>query len=173
MNSYRFTQVCINGHIVTDRAANNDKLIQQYCETCGNEVTTSCQHCKTKIRGREEFFRHTVSIGSSHQGVKELSLCYEKPSYCHSCGKAFPWVESAIKQIMDIAKNQEELSEEDCKQLHDVLTELSKNSSTSEIAAFKFNTIIGKVGSTVKNIVTETVVKIITDVATRNLIGGP
>ncbi len=152
MNSYRFSQICINGHIITDSADHHAKISQKYCEKCGKEVISSCQNCQTKIKGREELEKSTFMIATGSgvlaPRVKELSMFYEKPLYCYHCSNAFPWVESTISDMMDIANSQKELSEENSRQLHDAIIELSKNSSKSKIAAFKFNEIIRKVGKT-------------------------
>jgi len=171
METYRFAQICINGHIRTDEEMNNTTLLDKFCQQCGKEIISSCQDCKTEIRGRQEVYEPSLLMVSNRPS--RLSIFYEKPLYCHNCGKDFPWLESTVNQIIDLVKVENKLSEEDCKQLRNYIVELSKNSSESKIAAIKFNEIISKfkLSSNVKNIMKGIVISIITDVATKKLIG--
>ena len=91
---YERAQICENGHVQTSSFSSTDAEVA-YCPECGARTITSCPHCGKPIRG------HGVVVG-----VIALSH-YQRPSYCHACGKPYPWTERALsraEQIADAAK---------------------------------------------------------------------
>lgn len=91
---YERAQICENGHVQTSSFSSTDAEVA-YCPECGARTIAACPHCGRPIRG------HGVVIG-----VIALPH-YQRPSYCHACGKPYPWTERALsraEQIADAAK---------------------------------------------------------------------
>lgn len=80
MGSYFDTmQVCLNGHMITDRYDTYPSKRQNNCNKCGSKTVISCPSCKARIRGYEHY-DHVV--GGSGPTV---------PLFCHECGEPYPW----------------------------------------------------------------------------------
>ena len=81
MSSYYDTmQVCKKlGHKITDYYDTLPNHRQDHCHKCGSMTITSCEFCKTKIKGH---YHVSGVIGGSRPNV---------PLYCHKCGKPYPW----------------------------------------------------------------------------------
>ena len=71
----------------------NPQKSQAFCSVCGAETSQECPECSTPIRGY--LHRRSVIVGGE----------YERPKYCHNCGKPYPWtilaIESAIELFVD------------------------------------------------------------------------
>src|SRR6266568_5517959 len=80
-NGYDVAQICLNGHVINDRARTSPEFNSQHCKHCGTETITACTNCKALIRG--EFHSPVIVIVSGRQ--------IAAPTYCHQCGAAYPW----------------------------------------------------------------------------------
>jgi hypothetical protein len=74
-------QVCRNGHVITDLLRTSPERGQTHCDRCGAPTLCSCPTCGRDIPG-------AVAVpGLQPVGARQ------PPSYCSTCGAAFPWVE--------------------------------------------------------------------------------
>ena len=110
-----YAQICSNGHVLINRHPSDDN---EYCEICGAKMLSKCPNCNSTIR--EWHYNGVTVLGS----VK-----YERPNYCKSCGKAYPWTEAAL-QSTALLIQEEELSEQLkvslVESLPDIITETPK-----------------------------------------------
>ena len=73
-------QVCLNGHVITDRLVNDPESGRTHCDRCGAPTLDHCCTCGRKLAGTVPV-PDLVPIGS-----------WQAPRYCATCGAAFPWV---------------------------------------------------------------------------------
>jgi hypothetical protein len=76
-------QVCRNGHVVTDLLQTYPERGRRYCERCGADTLDHCATCGRPLPG-------AVRV----PGLAPVGAA-APPSYCPSCGAAFPWTASA------------------------------------------------------------------------------
>lgn len=78
-----YARVCRDGHLIEQAYHSSSARIgdsisgDSYCEECGSKTIDSCASCNTFIR---------IDYLSTTSGKK-----IELPTYCRSCGDAFPW----------------------------------------------------------------------------------
>ena len=74
-------QICLNGHVVTDRIHKyfDFKFSKNFCDGCGEKTITNCPKCDKPIpytsHGKWTFINELSSV----------------PAFCPSCSEAFPW----------------------------------------------------------------------------------
>jgi REase_DpnII-MboI/Uncharacterized protein conserved in bacteria (DUF2321) len=73
-------QVCLNGHVVTDRLRGDPESGRFHCDRCGALTLNCCPTCGTELPGAGDVL-DLVPIGA-----------WPAPRYCPKCGVAFPWV---------------------------------------------------------------------------------
>jgi hypothetical protein len=89
MGSYRDTmQVCLNGHVITDRFNTSPEFRKNFCTECGEKTITKCPNCKADIPG-DMLYDSIVVLG----GFGSFA-----PKICDNCGSKFPWFETRKKQ---------------------------------------------------------------------------
>jgi len=72
-------QVCRNGHVITDLLRSCPERSLAHCDRCGAATIDRCLTCGRELPGA------TVVPGLQPVGVRQ------PPSYCATCGAAFPW----------------------------------------------------------------------------------
>lgn len=93
-----YAKICLNGHDLIERSP---LIHDEYCEKCGAKMIAKCPHCDTAIKEWD------------YTGVAVIGLPrFEKPMYCKSCGKPYPWTEAAIETTKLLIMEEEELSEQ-------------------------------------------------------------
>lgn len=91
---YDVAQICLNGHVINEYATSYPEFNKNHCLQCGSKTIEKCPSCAENIQG----FYHTpgaISVG----GEKTA------PRFCHSCGKPYPWTETAIAVAKELAHN--------------------------------------------------------------------
>jgi hypothetical protein len=94
LNGYDVAQICLNGHVINDAARTSHEFNERRCRKCGAETITACIECRTPIRGTY----HTPGIVVFGGGPVAA------PTYCHQCGKAYPWTVRSNKFIARIRR---------------------------------------------------------------------
>src|SRR5262249_44009026 len=72
-------QVCRHGHVITDRLRACPERGQTHCDRCGAPTLSACGTCGRDLPGA------LVVAGMQPVGARQ------PPSYCPTCGAAFPW----------------------------------------------------------------------------------
>jgi hypothetical protein len=78
-------QVCRNGHVVTDLLHSFPERGRGYCERCGAATIDRCATCGRSLPGAV-FVPGLVPLAAG-----------AAPSYCPSCGAAFPWAVDSLR----------------------------------------------------------------------------
>lgn len=97
-------QVCLNGHVITDRYYGSDLSRKKFCTSCGESTIINCQHCKAPIPGHITYENITVF----------LPFPVSAPKICAECGGKFPWFEQQTvrenneREALSKKKEQEE-----------------------------------------------------------------
>jgi len=116
------------------------------CPKCGMANINGCPHCKATIES-------------------DLESPSERPSYCVSCGKPFPWTETALTIAQEFTDELEELSTEDKTTLKGTFNDLIVYNPGTEVAVTRFKSIVKKAGSDAREVLT----KIFVDLASETI----
>jgi len=158
---YDAAQICLNGHVVNDRARDHPQHNSNFCQKCGAATATQCPNCKTEIRGDYEV-EGVFVIGSSQ---------YHAPAFCHDCGKAYPWTESKIKAAEELIGLAEKLDDDEKAALTADLPDLVRDTPRTQVAATRFKKLAAKVGGGIASALRDIVVDIASDAAKKAILG--
>ncbi|MBR0316189.1 MAG: DUF2321 domain-containing protein [Synergistaceae bacterium] len=161
MGFYNTAQVCLNGHTITCDITSSS-LKEKYCSKCGAETIIACPNCNSPIRGRYEV-----------EGVISIGYNYEPPSYCHNCGKPFPWIESAFvaaKELID--EDMQELNDDEKTKFKNALPDIIANTPRTTFSATRITKYLKKITPTVQETFKQIFYRFATDVAKALLWGG-
>lgn len=120
MGYYHTAQICHNGHLICNSVDRDFEFSQNFCSKCGAPTIKSCPSCSSPIRGTFNYDCDDLII------IDTPTV----PSYCHACGKPFPWTASAIENTALLIREEESLSEQQkitiVESLPDIITETPK-----------------------------------------------
>lgn len=156
---YDTSQICLNGHIVTETAEQNPNSKRDFCESCGKKTTTQCPKCKSKIEGY-----HHMS------GVAYMSS-FVAPRYCTSCGKPYPWTETKIQALKELADKFNEISTEEREKFKESIDDIVVETPKTEIASNRFKLIFNKISPQSKEIVKQISLSLICESAKKLIFG--
>lgn len=125
MVSFHYATICNNGHVASTFVY--DYI--PYCEKCGEKTISDCLKCGTGIRGVPDTLNFPI-----HD--------YKAPSYCFSCGQAFPWTETLIKNAVKLISLDDNLSDEHKDIIKNALPDLIVEKPTSPVATAKYKKFI-------------------------------
>lgn len=158
MGTYHTAQICLMGHAINSSADRYTELNEKFCSKCGAETISACPHCNAPIRGYYEV-----------PGYVDLSGSYRKPRFCHECGKAFPWTDSALKAAKDYASEIEDISPEDRELLVQSIGEVVRETPQTEVASMRIKRILRGAGSVVADGLKRILVDVVSDTARKTL----
>jgi hypothetical protein len=115
-----------------------------FCSTCGLANVFECQHCEAAIESNEEY-------------------APERPAYCGSCGKPFPWTETALTAAMEYTDELEELNSKDKAVLKATINDLTADTPATELAATRFKRILRKIGKPAGDVLTTIVANVLSE----------
>lgn len=103
MGSYRdVMQVCLNGHVITERYNGSPLRRKNFCTTCEARTIMACPNCKTPIPG-DIVYENIINL----MGGSPVA-----PKICDTCGERFPWYEQRKKADDEyVAANKREAEE--------------------------------------------------------------
>jgi hypothetical protein len=141
--AYDVAQICMNGHVISSQINSYPTVMQGHCGRCGESTIIECQSCKAPIHG--VLIRNKVSqyTGNTHQ---EILGNYRKPSYCHKCGKPFPWTVKRSEAAKELADEFESLTPEEKEQLKGCLPDLLNDTPRTPVAEAVFKRLMRKAG---------------------------
>ena len=152
-NWYDTAQICTNGHVITSSLVTSPEIGQKFCKKCGAPTIINCQVCNVSIRG----FHHL-------KGVIYFPD-YELPSFCHECGKPYPWTEVKVKAARDLSDEMNDLSNEEREILKKSLDDIIRDTPETTVAATRFKKIISKVGKPAAGAIRDILVDIASEAA--------
>ena len=150
---YDVAEICQNGHVTNSMAHDYPASNQEYCDKCGSKTITKCPSCNTDIRGHYHI-----------SGVFSISR-FAPPSYCHKCGKPFPWTQTAVGAAREFASIIETLTEDERDQLKETIPDLLQDTPRTPVAESKFKKLMTKAGKDAY----EGMKKILTDIVSETL----
>lgn len=155
--SYGNVLVCMNGHVITAKA-NNEQIPEKYCAICGEEIINKCLDCSTYIKG----IPRQVSVIDPPYSY--FGNPYVRQSYCTNCGKPHPWTkrsEEAAYELIEFSTSLTQQEKEDWKQTIPILV---KDSPKTNVAVIKFKTYAAKAGIEIGKAVKDIVVDVVSEV---------
>lgn len=132
---YDVAQVCLNGHVITERAKYSPEHLTKFCDRCGEATTMICAECSTSIRG--EYLSRTLVVGGGEP---------TPPAFCHNCGKPYPWTQAGIRAAQELTAELMELTPEERDQLAKTLPDLIRDTPRTGLAAARFKRLVTKAG---------------------------
>jgi len=157
MDGYDVAQICQNGHVINKRSKSEPDRNQQHCDKCGTSTITLCPKCQNPIRGAS-----LVKSGF-------MSSIYSVPSFCDNCGSPFPWTESRLKAAHELAKEIDNINEEDRIILHSSIDDLVRDTPSSNVAVIRFKKIMQKVGPSFASMFREILVDVLSETIKKTL----
>ncbi|MBW1976255.1 MAG: DUF2321 domain-containing protein [Deltaproteobacteria bacterium] len=145
---YDVRQVCENGHQITGVLRNNPSKSQDYCPTCGAKTLTKCVECGDNIRG---YYYHAGLGGAQPTPV---------PSYCHKCGKPYPWTQKKISTATQIFEEFGGLDEKEKRTIAADINNIARDIPETELSARRLKAIWEKYGPLAYNLIMELATKI-------------
>lgn len=118
-----YAKICINGHSIVERSPLTK---EEFCEKCGAKVISKCPHCNSPIK---EWHYYGVVVGSSPS--------FEKPMFCRSCGRPYPWTEAALEATSLMIQEDSELSELERQNLESALPDIMTETPKTKLASIR------------------------------------
>ena len=109
------------------------ELTSPHCSKCGAETIRECPSCKSSIRG--DYHIEGVFGGSN-----------DPTAYCHSCGNAYPWTQTALDSAKELVEELDQLDRDEKDKLSGSIGELVRDSPQSKVAAVRFKKLMKKAG---------------------------
>jgi hypothetical protein len=132
---YDVAQICLNGHIITGMAGGSPEFQQKFCAKCGAATIMECPGCRAKIRGYY-FVPGVIGVGEQ----------LKTPAFCYNCGKPYPWTEIKIEAARELARELENLTDEEKDILTKSIDDIVSDSPRTTLGATRFKKIMSKVG---------------------------
>jgi hypothetical protein len=133
-------------------AISSPQFKKKFCDKCGAPTITNCQNCDTPIRGGY----HSDFIGF---------FDYTPPSFCHDCGKPYPWTEAKLKAAQELTDLLEDLSPEEREILKKSFDDIVRDTPQTTVAATRFKKLVAKAGKVAAEQLRELVVDIASETA--------
>ena len=159
MGKYAVALICLNGHLITATLLKDPQKATSYCEKCGAATIFECQHCKAGIHGR-------------YKDPYGRYRSYWVPSFCHSCGRPYPWTEKKLEAARELSEELEGLTDEEKEVLNKSIDDMITDNPRTEIGVTKFKKFMLKA----KGVAVEPFRKLIVDISSETavkLLKGP
>lgn len=147
LGNYDVQQVCENGHQITGCYNIGEGERQEFCQKCGAPTIIACPICNKEIQGDK--------LGEDWHGGWNSIAGSVVPSYCHNCGKPYPWTENKIVTAIQIFAEFGDLSEEEKETIEQDITNIAKDIPQAELSAMRIKQIWGKYGKIAYNVIME------------------
>ena len=93
------------------------------------------------------------------------------PSFCHKCGKAYPWTERKIAAAATLIKESEGLTDTEKEALAKSLGDLVRDVPETEIAVVRFKKYLPKAGKAFYNAFKNVAISVVTEEVKKKLFG--
>ncbi len=145
-------ELCENGHVISTAIRANYPKHEPFCATCGARTITACPNCESPIRG-------------------ESNAMYDSwkfPSYCSSCGTAFPWTTRRLRAAADLV-DLSTLTADQKRDLKAELPELAHDTPRTNVAVIKLGRFIKSASPEVATAMREIFVNVATEAAKKQM----
>jgi len=129
---YDVAQICINGHMINPFYSSSPQFNKNFCDKCGASTISKCNYCNTPILGR---YRSHIT-----------TAVFKPSSFCHECGKAYPWTEAKLRAAQELSDEIENLTEEERETLKKSLDDIVRDTPQTPLASTRFKKIVAKAG---------------------------
>lgn len=126
MGRQLFAHICTNGHVISSISETSEIRSVKFCTKCSAPIISKCPSCSVNITGKysDEMFGTT--------GQK-----YDRPAYCHNCGKPYPWTESALEAMKKIIWEDEDLFDDEKERMSQSLPDLLTETPKTDLAIMR------------------------------------
>jgi len=162
LDEYDTALICLNGHLINDSKMNESQLNQYFCEKCGEKAIEECQNCNCKIKG-------SYWYEDSYFIIRKDDLS-QIPSYCHNCGKAFPWLQKSFEAVEELLET-EDIDIDDKKSIINSINEITKETSKTESSVLKIKKFATKIGSDTYDAIYKIAIDISSEMARKAFLG--
>jgi hypothetical protein len=129
---YRTAQICLNGHVVNDSADEKPHRNEKFCRKCGQPTIMNCPECNERIRG---YFYTSNFSGPS---IKH------PPTFCHNCGKAYPWTNAKLEAAKELIAEDEQLGTDEKELLRLTFPDLIIETPRTRLAISRYKKLTSK-----------------------------
>jgi hypothetical protein len=157
MIEYYGRQTCLNGHVISNYVGSEFETKSPFCRKCGAETITDCPACGKPQQGAVDGGAYTRDL--------------QADSYCHNCGKPYPWTERRLEATSELVQEEEQLNEKDKRVLNASLPDLVTDTPSTVLAATRFKKIVGSVGGGFKSAMYQFVVDVSSETAKKIVLG--
>lgn len=158
MGYYHTSQICMNGHVITDSYDKHPEHGMPFCDICGKQTITQCPNCSASIRGDYE------------SGVCCICFTTPAPAYCYNCGKPFPWTEENISSMKELLLL-ENLSDSETAFVNNDIGEILIDSPKTKVVSTKLRMILNKSSQVVAGAVKDIIVDVASETAKKIILG--
>ncbi len=156
---YDVAQICLNGHLINAHVRADPQHNSKFCNGCGASTTAQCSGCKAEIRGQY------IPAGLA------IIPPYRVPAYCHDCGSAYPWTDSAMQAARDLIELDDKNSDADKAALAADLPDLVRDTPRTQVAATRFRKFLAKATSETASALRDIAVDIASEAAKKTIFG--
>ena len=150
---YKHATICLNGHIVSKDEANYFK----FCKVCGEPNISECQHCTTPIQG-------VIYIPNGFPITN-----YNRPNYCHACGKPYPWTEKIINNAVELVSLDDQLSDDYKEIIKNALPDLITDTLDTPLAQVKYKKYMNRASKHIQDSVRNLLIDVVSDAVKKSI----
>jgi hypothetical protein len=161
-SGYDTAQVCSEGHVINWFAASRPDRNADHCDQCGSATIIGCPQCSEPIRGYLHA-PYSFVVGVAPDGP---------PSFCHKCGKRFPWIERKLLAASALIDEADGLSGSEKEALTKCLGDLVRDVSATEVAVVRFKKYLPKAGAAVYSAIKQVMISVVTEGVKKQLFGA-
>ena len=153
--NYDTQQVCENGHQITDCYNISPEKQKRFCQKCGAVTITACPGCDEGIQGAQIKVSQSWTDARTGRQTMIPTTGADVPSYCHNCGKPYPWTENKIATAIQIFAESGNLNDDEKKTIEEDINNIAKDIPQAELSAMRIKRIWEKCGTVAYNVIME------------------
>lgn len=157
---YDQSQICLNGHVVTDMLKFAPARSEDYCSRCGARTIDSCPNCAAAIRGHY----HVPGVYSAYTAPR--------PAFCHGCGHPFPWTDVAIEAVQELAAAEGRFTAGEAQSLVASVQDIVAETPRTQVAMIRYRQLMSKASQETASAVRDILVDIVAETVKRTLFGA-
>ena len=161
MGFYDVAQICLRGHMVNDNARGRPEHNEKHCSRCGAETILACPSCNTAIRGNYHL-----------ENVVVLSGPAPAPSFCHECGKPYPWTAEGLQAARELVQELDGLKAAEKEVLSKSLDDIVRDTPRTELAVMQVKKFLSRAKGPAASALMQVILRLATEAAKKALMGS-